>query len=103
ALPIALHGQRGVARFSLWSSGAEFSLLSTPLRESLRPLLFVPEPYLELLATRFDLIGYSWYDSYVKFGEKEMYRSPVTHSVMMTCSAMATSHGYLPLGRNRVF
>jgi hypothetical protein len=33
----------------------------------------------------------------------EMYRNPATYSVMMMRSAMATSHGYLSLGRNRIF
>ena len=33
---------------------------------------------------------------------EEMFRNPVTYFVMMMCSAMAVSHGYLRLGRNRI-
>lgn len=31
-----------------------------------------------------------------------MYTNPVVYPVMMMCSAMAVSHGYLALRRNRI-
>jgi len=50
----------------------------------------------------FDLIGYSWYDDYIKTGEWMMVLGQVVYSVMMMCSAMAVSHGYLALGSFRI-
>jgi hypothetical protein len=38
-----------------------------------------------------------------KLENEGMYSGLVTYSVMMMCSAMAVSHGYLVLGSNRIF